>query len=182
MTLSKYGDFPSWMSLLEFSFVTNHPKTDKPICVLRIIPTGYECDVSRVVYGIYVHGFLEFEPNVCYPSLGDFLEPSALRELVTLILDPSTKQTEVVVQGEAMKLKFSPQENGGLTLDGHLGIGGWGDSYLTRLFRDYPFQKDLRFKCSLSERSLRNTLDDLQKLLSIIDNIEAGETPIWHET
>lgn len=181
MTLSANGAFPDWMSLLEFSFITNHPETEALISVLRIVPRGYECNESHVVYGIYVDAFLKFEPDACYPS-GDFLEPKNLRDLAMFISDPSANQSEIVVQGEVMELKFSSQADGRLRLEGHLGNDGWGEITLEKQFQEYPFQKDLRFKCSLSEQSLRNTLDDLQKLLSVVDDIEAGHSPTWCET
>lgn len=181
MTLSKFGQFPDWMRLLEFSFVANHPKSHAPIAVLRMVPSGYECNESHVVYGIYVQAILEFEPNVCYPSWGDFLDPIQLRELVALIADPVSNPPEMIVQGEAMQFKFAWQDDGRMKLDGHLGNDGWGASYLKKLYEEYPFQKDLRFSCSLTEPSLRNTLDDLQKLLSVVADIEAGKSPAWYE-
>jgi len=181
MTLSPNGAFPDWLSLLEFSFATNHPETDKPICILRIVPNGYERNESHGVYGIYVDAFLEFEPNVCYPWRGGFLDPAQLRDLVMLISNPVAVQSDVIVRGEGMEFTFTSQTNGRVLLDGHFGTDGWGEGYLNSRFEKYPFQPNLRFKCGLTESSLRNTLDDLQKLLSVVQEIEAGKQPTFYE-
>lgn len=177
MPMSKDGAFADWIRQLDFSFVTNHPETETPICVLRIVPYGFERNETRGVYGIYVDAFLEFEPNVSYPCRGGFLEPPQLRELLKLISDPVANQTDVMVQGEIMEFTFASQGDGRVTLNGHFGNDDWGNGYLKRRFENYPFQQDLRFKCSLSERSLRNTLGDLRKLLNVFEEIEAGKSP-----
>lgn len=187
--LSPHGAFPDWLPLLEFSFTTTGPKTDAPIAVLRIVPRGYECeasrgddsDAARVVYGIYVDAFLEIEPNISYPWYGGFFDPVHLRALARLIADPAANPAEVVVRGEGIELKFTAQDAGRIKLSGHFGTDDWGDSYVNWRFEQYPFQRDLRFKCGLSEPSLKNTLDDLQKLLSVVDEIEAGRTPTLYE-
>ena len=188
--LSPHGAFPDWLPVLEFSFTTDQPKTAAPIAVLRIVPRGFECeasrgddcDAARVVYGIYVDAFLEIEPNFSSPWHGDFLDPVQLRAVARLIADPADNPAEVIVRGEVMEFKFTAQVDGRINLVGHLGQEGWGAAYLDKRFQDYPFQSDLRFKCGLSQQSLKNTLDDLQKLLSVVDEIEAGRTPTLYES
>ena len=59
MVLSANGAFTDGIRRFGFSLVNEHPITHEVISILRVVPIGYECDESHVVYGIYVDAHLE---------------------------------------------------------------------------------------------------------------------------
>lgn len=172
--LSPHGGFPDWISNLHFTFQVNTVGTNETVASLRFTPSGYECDKSHLVYGIYF--------DVCVDSassrysIDDFIDPKQLRQLAFLLATPSANLLVSKVSGEVLDLEFGWKDRQ-LIIQGKMGTEDWGPHYLERLFQDYPFQANIHFKCGVAEESLDQTCKSLAKLLRAIDQVESNTPP-----
>ncbi|MCA9072793.1 MAG: hypothetical protein KDA84_27910 [Planctomycetaceae bacterium] len=126
------------------------------------------------MYGIYFDVCIN-STSCCY-AIDDFIDPKQLRQLAFLLATPSANLLVSKVMGEVVNLEFG-WNDGRLIIQGKMGTEGWGDSYLERRFRSYPFQANIHFKCGVLGESLDGTCKDLAKLLQAIDMVESNRLP-----
>jgi hypothetical protein len=176
ISLSEHGGFPDWFRQLQFAFHVHHVETDALLAILRFVPTGYECNQSHVVYGVYIDVSLE-RPDPRIPPGGDFFAAESLRQTASLISARASSEQKAVLCGEAFQFEFGWQDDGRLRIEGRIGTAHWSSEYLENDFKQTPFQLDFRFKCSVSDESLKTTRTELAKLLKAIEEIESGQFP-----